>query len=104
LTPATLAPTARRELLAVIRRIAKDHPNTARALREAVARAAERIGTHPHIGVLRHDLTTGRYRFLPLTGFPYLIVYDPARDPPVIARIIHSARDLPRALRDLAEC
>jgi len=35
-----------------------------------------------------------------LTGFPYLIVYNDARRPPLILRILHAARDLPEALRD----
>jgi toxin ParE1/3/4 len=101
LTTAKLAPTARRELNAIVRWIAKDHPTSARAFRDNVVRAAERIGTHPLIGALRPELTNAQYRFVVLTGFPYLIVYEPSREPPVIVRIIHSARDLPRVLRDL---
>jgi toxin ParE1/3/4 len=82
--------------------IAGDNPAAAQGLLDAVLRAAERIGQYPRIGVRRPDLTaSARYRFVVLTGYPYLIVYAADRDPPVIARILHSARDLPRLLRDL---
>jgi toxin ParE1/3/4 len=36
-----------------------------------------------------------------LTGFPYVIVYTAARNPPLIVRILHGARDLPEILRGL---
>lgn len=97
--PAVLAPHARRDLLAALRWIAKDNPAAARALRDAIAEAAERIGAHRKIGGLRPDLADERYRFVTLTGFPYVIVYNAERDPPLIVRILHGARDLPAALQ-----
>jgi toxin ParE1/3/4 len=100
-TTAVIAPRARRDLVAAIRWIRNDNPLAARALRDAVAKAAERIGTYPRIGVVRLDLTSGPYRFVVLTGFPYLIVYAEDHDPPLIVRVVHGARDLPRLLRDL---
>ncbi|HXZ00977.1 MAG TPA: type II toxin-antitoxin system RelE/ParE family toxin [Stellaceae bacterium] len=99
--PATLAPRARRDLLAAVRWIAADNPAAARALREAVARAARHIGEHSQVGRLRPDLADEPYRFLMLTGFPYLPVYNSAQTPPVILRVLHGARDLPGLLRDL---
>ena len=99
--PAAFAPRARRDLLAAIRWIAKDNPAAARALRDSVAHAASRIGAHPGVGVLRPDLADEPYRFVVLTGFPYLIVYNAARRPPLILRILHGARDLPELLREL---
>jgi toxin ParE1/3/4 len=82
--------------------IARDNPAAAQGLLDAVLRAAERIGQYPRIGVHRPDLTSSaRYRFVVLTGYPYLIVYAADRDPPVIARVLHGARDLPRLLRTL---
>jgi toxin ParE1/3/4 len=98
--PAAFAPRARRDLLAAVRWIAKDNLAAAQALRDAVATAADRIGAHPSIGVSRPDLVDDPYRFLVLTGFPYLIVYNAARRPPLILRILHGARDLPELLRD----
>jgi toxin ParE1/3/4 len=82
--------------------IARDNPVAAQGLLDAVVRVAERIGTHPQIGVRRPDLTaTPRYRFVVLTGYPYLVVYAADRTPAVIARVLHGARDLPRLLRSL---
>jgi toxin ParE1/3/4 len=96
---AVLAPAARRDLLAAVKWIAKDNPSAARALREGVVRAAERIGEHVHIGALRPELAGEPYRFVTLTGFLYVIVYNAARRPPLIVRILHGARDLPEILR-----
>jgi toxin ParE1/3/4 len=72
-----------------------------RARVEDEAGAAGRIGDHPDIGVSRPTLARPPYRFLPLTGFPYVLVYNAARRPPLIARVLHGARDLPEALADL---
>jgi toxin ParE1/3/4 len=98
---ATLAPRARREAGAAARWIADDNPATAQAFRDAILRAAERIGEHPFIGVERPDLAGPPYRFFPLAGFPYLVVYNAERTPPLIVRIVHGARDLNKVLRDL---
>lgn len=95
---AVLAPRARRDLLAAVRWIASDNPAAARALRDAVARAAENIMAHPMIGPHSPELASPPYRFLSLTGFPYIIVYAPAKNPPLILRILHAARDIPDIL------
>ena len=81
-----------------MRWIAKDNPAAARGLRSAVLAAAEHIGMHPHIGVIRRDLTTGPHRFVTLTGYPYVIVCNSERSPPVILRVLHGARDIPSIL------
>lgn len=99
--PAVLSPAARRDLLAAVNWINTDSPNAAHALHDAVVKAARRIGEHVQLGVTRSDLARDNFRFLVLTGFPYIIVYDAERRPPVIARILHTARDLPEMLRDL---
>ena len=101
MTAARLAPRARRELVAAARWIANGNPNAARALRDAVAQAAERIGEHPQIGVVRAHLLRPVFRFLILSGFPYLTVYNAERIPPEIVAIVHSARNLPPLLRNL---
>ena len=49
----------------------------------------------------RTDLALPPTRFLTLTGFPYIIVYDAALKPPVILRFLHGARDLPELLEEL---
>lgn len=96
---AVLSPSARRDLLDAVEWIAKDNPAAARALRGSVAAAAAWIGLHPAIGTLRPQLADPPYRFLPLTGFPYVVVYRADRQPPLILRILHAARDLPELLR-----
>ena len=101
MSAAVLAPAARRDLLAAVRWIIKDNPAAARGLRDGAVRAAERIGEHVHIGALRPELAGEPYRFVTLTGFPYVIVYNAGRRPPLIVRILHGARDLPEILRDL---
>jgi toxin ParE1/3/4 len=101
MSAAVFAPAARRDLLAAARWIAKDNPVAAQALRDAVARAAEHIGEHAHMGRLRPELAPETYRFVSLTGFSYIVVYNAERCPPLIVRILHTARDLPELLRNL---
>ena len=100
--PAVFSRRALRELQNAVGRIAEEHPAAAQAFHDAVIRVAERIGRHPGIGGVRPQLTTSRrHRFVALAGFPYLIVYAADREPPLIVRVVHTARDLPRLLRDL---
>jgi toxin ParE1/3/4 len=98
---ATLSPHAERDLLAATEWIAKDNPIAARAFRETVAMAARRLANYPESGVLRPELAGPPYRFAALSGFPFLIVYNSDRKPPLILRVLHGARDLPELLRDL---
>jgi toxin ParE1/3/4 len=98
--PAVLAPRARRDLLEAVSWIARDNRIAAEGLRHAVVDAAQRIGAHPGIGAMRLALADEPIRFLPLTGYPYVIVYDAAEVPPLILRVLHGARDLPELLRD----
>ncbi len=69
-------------------------------MRAAVAQAGDRIGAHRQIGRKRPELIDRPWRYLAISGFPYVIVYDDERDPPVILRILHGARDLPEALKE----
>jgi toxin ParE1/3/4 len=101
MSAAVLSPAARRDLLEAVNWIAYDNPAAARALRSSVAKAAANIGTYTHFGVARPDLADPPYRFVMMTGFPYVIVYNADRRPPLIVRILHGVRDLPEILRDL---
>lgn len=101
MTAAVLSPQARRDVLEAARWIAADAPAAARALRDALAIAAHRLGAHPDCGVARPELAEPPVRFLILTGFPYVLVYDAATKPPLILRVLHGARDLPEILRDI---
>ena len=101
MSSAVLSPAARRDLLDAVRWIAWDNPAAALALRDAIVKASKHIGAHTDFGVSRPDLADPPYRFVMLTGFPYVVVYNADRRPPVIVRILHNARDLPEVLRDL---
>ena len=95
---AVFAPAARRDLAAAVAWIARENPRAAGALRDAAVQAARRIGAHPQLGAGRAFLGAERYRFLPLRGFSYLLVYVADTTPPRILRVLHMARDLPAAL------
>jgi toxin ParE1/3/4 len=101
MTAAAISPRANRELLAAARWIERDNPAAAENLIDAVERAGLLIGDNRYIGRVRHELAPDPYRFLTLSGFPYILVYDADRTPPLIVRIVHGARDLPEVLRDL---
>jgi len=98
---AVLAPQARRDLLEAARWIAKENRTAAAGLRQALIDAAIRIGEHARIGTVRAELADDPIRFLPMTGFLYVIVYDSSAKPPLILRVLHGARDIPEILRDL---
>jgi toxin ParE1/3/4 len=99
---ARLGPRARQDLIEAIRWIAKDNPQAARNLRNAVRRVAVQLGDQPRSGVTRVEIASTRFRFAMISGFPYIAVYNCERSPPLIVRILHGARDLPEVLRDLA--
>lgn len=98
MTSAILLPAARRDLREAVRWIASDNPEAAARLRNTVVAAAHRIGAHPEIGMVRPEYADKPIRFLILTGFPYVLVYDAAASPPRIARVLHGARDIPSIL------
>ncbi len=95
MTAALLSRRARGDMLSAARWIADDNPTAARAFRQAVERVATLIGEHPRVGHMRPELAGAAYRFLGLTGFPYIVVYNAERQPPLILRVLHGARDLP---------
>jgi toxin ParE1/3/4 len=101
MTAALLSRRARHDVLSAARWIADDNPTAARAFRQAVERVATLIAEHPRIGHTRPELAAVVYRFLSLTGFPYIVVYNAERHPPLILRVLHGARDLPELLQDL---
>lgn len=101
MTAAAFTPRARRDLSTAADWIKRDNRAAARALRNAVVKAAERIARHPKIGRVRTHLLPEPYRFVSLTGFPYIVVYNCERDPPLIVAVLHTSRDLTRAVRDI---
>ena len=99
--PAILSTQARKEFLEVLDWISKNNPTAALALKNVVQKAARNLGEYPFSGKEQPDLASPPVRFLALSGFPYVIVYDAALKPPVILRILHGARYLPEILDDL---
>ena len=100
MTRAALSPAAERDILEIVEWIASENPAAARGLRTALDKVATTIGEHPRIGVLKARLASPPIRFLPIRGFPYVVVYTPEADPPMILRVLHGARDLPEVLRE----
>ncbi|GAB6051601.1 type II toxin-antitoxin system RelE/ParE family toxin [Magnetospira thiophila] len=98
--PARLSPRARRDLLMVLRWIAQDNPGAARELRDTVERAIRRLGDYPDSGTAKPTLTHLPVRFLVLSGFPYVLVYDADVRSPLVLRVLHMARDLPKVLSE----
>ncbi len=101
MTAAIISRRARAELAEVIAWIARDNPRAARALNQTVMRLATLIGAHPAMGSVRTALAPDSYRFLPVKGFSYIIIYRGDSGRPRILRIVHSSRDLHDVLKDL---
>lgn len=98
---ARLAPRARGDLLEAVHWIAREDWRAAEALREAVLTAAARLGEFPEMGKRRLELAEPNIRFLALSAFPYVLVYNATARPPLILRVLHGARDLPDILAEL---
>ena len=99
--PGRFSPRARRELREAAEWIAEDSPAAAEALLRAAIQAADMIASRPGLARLRPDLATDRFRFWPLRGFPYILVFDVDRSPPVVARLAQQSRDVHAVLGDL---
>jgi len=77
---------------------AEDNLGAADALLAAAASAARTLSANPLLGRVRPELASEQFRFWPLRGFPYVLVYDATRQPIVIVRSVHQFRDLPTVL------
>ena len=66
-----------------------------------IVTTAERIGQRPLLGRVDPRLAAPRFRFWSLSAFSLLIVYNATTDPVRIVRIVHTAQDLPKALKEL---
>jgi toxin ParE1/3/4 len=88
-------PIAAQDIRTAIACITRESPATARALRNGIKTGARRIGAHADTGIAHPVLADAPVRFLTLTGFPYVLVYDAAARPALILRMLHGARDLP---------
>ena len=100
--PAILSTRARRDFVEATNWILKDNPAAAKALRNAVRMATMNLGEFPFSGQEHPELSPPPVRFLMLSGFSYVIVYDAQQKPPLVLRILHGARDLPELLEGLS--
>ena len=92
-------PQAAGDLLNIWDFIAQDNPQAADRLEAAVFHACDLLADSPLAGRMRKDVTSLPLRFWVVHPYKnYLIVYDPARKPLQIIRILHGARDLPSVL------
>ena len=92
-------PQATDDLLDIWAFIARDNPEAADRVEEAVHRACDLLADSPLAGRMRKDLTSLDLRFWVVHPYSnYLVVYDPSKKPLQIIRILHGARDLPSLL------
>ena len=75
-------------------------PAAAEKLLAAVLEAGELIANRPLAGRRRPDLLPDPYRVWSLPRLGYILVYNPTTTPARVARVLSTARDLPKALRD----
>jgi len=101
-TPDFFGPVARDDLAQALAWIARDDEAAARAMLQATVRSARRIVGRPMLGRVRPELLPAPYRFWRVAGFPYLMVYNADRRPPVVLRVLHMARDFPPLLEGLS--
>ena len=89
-------PQALSDLLDIWSFIAQDNPTAADRVEEAVFGACDFLADTPLAGRIRKELTPLPVRFWVVQPYSnYLIVYDPAKKPLEIVRILHGARNLP---------
>jgi antitoxin ParD1/3/4 len=94
-----LSPGALSDLLEIWDFIARDSPEAADRVEEAIFRACNLLSDSPLVGRVRKDLTPLPLRFWVVHPYSnYLVVYDPARKPLQIIRILHGARNLSSVL------
>jgi|SRR5580658_4282345 plasmid stabilization system protein ParE len=88
-------PQAEGDLLDLWSFIARDSPEVADRVEAAIFRACDLLADSPFAGSTRKDLTPLPLRFWVVQPYSkYLIVYDPAKKPLQVIRILHGARDV----------
>lgn len=89
-------PQARDDLFEIWSYIARDNPQAADRVEQAIYEACQLLSDSPLAGTVRKDLTSLPLRFWLVSQFPnYFIVYDPAAKPLEVIRILHRARNIP---------
>ena len=88
MTPDIFGPAAREDLRQALAWIARDNEAAAQAMLQATLQSTRRIGARPLLGRSRPELAPPPYRFWRIANFPYLIVYNAARTPPLVLRVL----------------
>lgn len=91
--PVRLRPRAREDIEDIWRFVARDSVERADRLVDDLTARFALIAADPEMGAERADLADG------LRHFPcgrYIIFYTPEDEGPVVERVLHGARDLPR--------
>jgi antitoxin ParD1/3/4 len=100
MSPYRLTPKAKVDLRSIWSYIAADNPNAADRVEHAIYDACAFLASGPLRGRSRTDLTNLPVRFWTVLRYPrYVLVYDPAKKPVTIIRILHGARDITRELK-----
>ena len=90
------AEPALRDLQAILDYIHERDPRAAQGVLGAIRRLADLLPANPKLGKPgRHRGTRELY----VAGLPYVIVYRLTSDAVSVVSVLHTARDLPRAIR-----
>ncbi|WP_132096115.1 type II toxin-antitoxin system RelE/ParE family toxin [Caulobacter sp. BK020] len=100
---AILSVPAQRDVAAAALFIAKDSKAAARTFQLKMSALLTQLGNFPQTGTARPEIVGAPYRFAPLLGFPYVAIYNAARRPPIIMRVLHGSQDLPAILQNLPQ-
>lgn len=97
--PFILTPSAARDLDEILEYVLEQGgPNAALHVHERLYEGFSKVGAQPGIGHVRDDLADESLRVWAV--FSYLIIYRPETKPVQIIRVIHGARDVPRAVQE----
>lgn len=92
----TLSPQAAEDIREASAYIARDNLDAAQRVRLRILESCRTIARNPSVGHSRTDLTDKPVLFWPSN--PYVIIYNPARKPVEIVRIVRGARHIPSLL------
>lgn len=103
MTPTRLKQAARDDINQIIDYYISDvGDEVALSFIDAWQKSLTLLARHPGIGSLRFEeqLRIAGLRVWTMRGFPHLVLYLVDAEGPEVQRVLHSARDLPFALRD----
>ena len=97
--PFVLTPSAARDLDEILEYVLEQSgPNRALDVHDRLHEEFWNVGAQPGIGHVRDELADESLRVW--TVFSYLIIYRPETKPVQILRVIHGARDVPKAFEE----